>query len=195
MRVFAPFIAVMAVLAAAQQTSEFPDKTGVRSLWIPFKTLDGTPLASIASNNSDVTVYVVSCPTASPACAIAPNLTLTEGPSTVEYVSTVTNSGGVATLGCTLDGTTSAVCSNLARNGGNVAKDTSTLGASQIKYQAISITQTINNTATLPVTVTVTPSSTSTSSSSSSGAANPTAAAPWTLGGAVGAGLLALAAL
>lgn len=39
---------------------------------------------------NNITVYVVSCPTATPACALSPNITLTEGSTTVRYESTNT---------------------------------------------------------------------------------------------------------
>lgn len=104
-------LACLLGLTLAQQTS-FEPKTGQRSLWIPFKTVSGTPAASIASNvrtillpptqrkcfdadrdkNTAGTVYVLSCPTSEPQCAISPNLTLTEGISTAEYATT--NSAG-----------------------------------------------------------------------------------------------------
>lgn len=42
------------------------------------------------TDGSNRTSYVISCPTASPACAISPNLTLTEGPSTARYVTSNT---------------------------------------------------------------------------------------------------------
>ncbi|TKA75054.1 hypothetical protein B0A55_05991 [Friedmanniomyces simplex] len=139
------------------------------------------------------TVYVLSCPTDSPQCALAPNLTLTEGPSTARYVTA--NTAGTATLACAFSNTDSATCVQAAIGGGNIAKTTTTVGASGITYQAVDVTQTMNNTSTMPVTVTVTPTSSSTSSTSSSTAGAQTASGPWAMGGAVGAGLFALAAL
>jgi len=58
---------------------------------IPYQTVSGTPLPSILTTVSDptmgpATVYVISCPTDSPQCALATNLTVTEGPSTARYV-------------------------------------------------------------------------------------------------------------
>ncbi|KAK3072562.1 hypothetical protein LTR53_006616 [Teratosphaeriaceae sp. CCFEE 6253] len=190
-------LAIGASLAAAQQTS-FAPGTGIRSLWIPFQTVSGTPLASIQTTASDPTngpetVYVISCPTDAPQCALAPNLTVTEGPSTARY--TTTNDGGSATLGCVFSNTDSAVCIQARIGGGNIDKTTTTIGASQILYQAVDVTMTMNATGTGPMTVTVAPSTTSTSSTSSSTAGAKTASGPWAMGGAVGAGLVALAAL
>ena len=73
---------------------------------------------------------------------------------------------------------------------------TTTIGADMILYQAIDVTATITNSSTIPVTVTVTatPSTTSSTSSSTAGVETMTSG-PWAMGGAVGAGLLALAAL
>ena len=63
-------------------------------------------------------------------------------------------------------------------------------------YQAVDVTATKNNTATMPKTVTVTGKAKKTSTTSSSIAGvQTTPAAPWAMGGAVGAGLVALAAL
>ncbi|KAK6389956.1 hypothetical protein LTR65_006007 [Meristemomyces frigidus] len=90
----------------------------------------------------------------------------------------------------------SAVCTQFQSGGGNINRQTTTLGASAILYQAIDVTQTINNTSTMPVTVTVTAKSSTTSTTSSSTAGVQTmSSGPWAMGGAVGAGLLALAAL
>lgn len=101
-----------------------------------------------------------------------------------------------ATINCDMSGYSSAVCTQAQLGGGNIQRTSSTLGASQIVYQAVDVTQTINNTSTEPVTVTVAPSTTSTTSSTSSSTAGAqTANGPWAMGGAVGAGLVALAAL
>ncbi|KAK0267030.1 hypothetical protein LTR91_004673 [Friedmanniomyces endolithicus] len=203
---FTFFFAVLASFAVAQQT-DFKAGTGIRSLWacatdepeaIPYQTVSGTPLASILTNISDTsmgvaTVYVISCPTDSPQCALAPNLTVTEGPSTARYVTA--NTDGAATLGCYFSNTDSATCVQARLGGGNIDKTTTTVGASGITYQAVDVTQTMNNTSTQPVTVTVAPSTTSTSSTSSSKAGAQTSSGPWMMGGAVGAGVLALAAL
>jgi hypothetical protein len=97
-------------------------------------------------------------------------------------------------VGCVATGTTSASCDAASSSDGNVQRTTSILDASGINYVAVSVTATNNNTATQPVTVTVAPSSTTSSSSTSSAAAQ-TAAGPWAMGGAIGAGLVALAAL
>ncbi|KAK5126739.1 hypothetical protein LTR85_009673 [Meristemomyces frigidus] len=192
-----PLLVSLASFAVAQQTT-FAPGTGIRSLWIPFKTVSGTPLASIASRDetNNVTVYVVSCPTASPACALSPNITLTEGASTVKYESS--NSNGVASLACAMTGTTEAVCTQVQNGGGNINRQSTTIGASAILYQAIDVTQTINNTSTMPVTVTVTAKSSTASSSttsSSTAGVQTMSSGPWAMGGAVGAGLIALAAL
>ena len=85
--------------------------------WIPYKTFSGVPLASILSHvggklptpmprrktlnsrNHDPSnnqTYVISFPTGQPQCAIAPNLTLTEGTNIARYESS-TNGG---TAGC-----------------------------------------------------------------------------------------------
>ncbi|CAK4031608.1 Hypothetical predicted protein [Lecanosticta acicola] len=178
----------LASLALAQQTS-FKPETGQRSLWIPFKTISGTPVASIAHNwtgkkkkNTATTVYVLACPTSEPQCAISPNLTLTEGISTAEY--TTTNSAGMAVLGCSLAGSTSAVCSQVASGEGMVERGTtSTLAPSQIVYQAVN------------VTATATAGTTAASSSTSSAAAAVSTRGLWCMGGALGAGLVLLIAL
>ena len=97
-----------------------------------------------------------------------------------------------------MTGTTAATCVQVQQGGGIINRQTTTIGSDMIIYQAIDVTATINNTSTLPVTVTVTakPSTTSTSTTSSSKAGVETmTSGPWALGGAVGAGLLALAAL
>ena len=93
-----------------------------------------------------------------------------------------------------MDGTTAATCQQAQRANGNINKVTSTLAASQISYQAVNVISTLNNTSTLPVTVTVTANSTTTSSTSTSTAGVQTSG-PWRVGGAIGAGVLALAAL
>ena len=69
--------------------------TTTTSLWIPFKPIAGTPVVTIAEERPQAseTVYVVACPTASPSCAIAPSITLTEGPKTAAYYSTATGGG------------------------------------------------------------------------------------------------------
>lgn len=80
--------------------------------------------------------------------------------------------------------------------GGIISKTSTTLGASAILYQAVDVTATVNNTSTEPVTVTVTAKSSTTSSTSSSTAGVQTmTSGPWAMGGAVGASLIALAAL
>ncbi|KXL46028.1 hypothetical protein M433DRAFT_234332 [Acidomyces richmondensis BFW] len=164
--------------ATAQQTS-FAPGTGVRSLW---------------DESQNSTVYVVSCPTASPQCALSPNLTVTEGISNVKY--TTSNTAGSAVLDCTLTGSTSAMCSQGAEGGGYIQKTSTKIGADQIVYQAVDVTATMNNTSTIPATVTVTAQQSTTSSTSSSTGLAPTmSSGPWAVGGAIGAGLVALAAL
>ncbi|KAK4958493.1 hypothetical protein LTR10_004921 [Elasticomyces elasticus] len=186
---------MLAGFVAAQQT-DFQAGTGVRSLWIPYQTVSGTPVASILTNVSDTngpaTVYVISCPTDQAQCALAPNLTVTEGPSTARYVTS--NTAGAATLECAFSNTDSAVCVQAAVNDGNIGRVSTTVAGNGINYQAVLVTATANATTSGPVTVTVKPTS-STSSTSSSTAGAQTAAGPWAMGGAFGAGLLALAAL
>jgi len=106
----------------------------------------------MATQNSaeSLTVYVINCPTAQPTCSLSPNLTLTEGPSTIAYVTS--NTAGVATLECSLNGTTSATCTNVASGGGNIQRASTTIGTDQIVYQAVDITKTMNNTSTMPTT-------------------------------------------
>jgi hypothetical protein len=94
-------------------------------------------------------------------------------------------------------GTTSASCNQRASGGGQVQQTNTAIGSDQIVYQAIDVTATMNNTSTQPVTVTVTatPSSTSETSSSTAGAQITAGKQPWAIGGAIGACMLAIAAL
>jgi hypothetical protein len=112
----------------------------MRSLWVPYQTLAGTPVASVVSENpaASETVYVISCSAADPQCAIAPDITLTEGLSHVEY--TMSNSRGRVIIGCDMAGTTSAVCSDEISAEEEVMHSSRTLASDQIVYQPIQVT-------------------------------------------------------
>ncbi|KAI7169059.1 hypothetical protein D0869_13997 [Hortaea werneckii] len=191
-------IVSLASAAVAQQTSYEPG-TGVRSLWFPYVTLPGTPVASIlgrATGTDNITSYVVACPTATPDCTISPNMTLTEGPSTARYLSS--NDAGTATIRCDITSFTTGECHQEYIKNGIIDRTSQSVGTDVITYQAVQITATAMNSSTIPQTVTVTPTPSSTTSSSSSStnfADVQTANGPWAMGGAVGMGLAALAAL
>ncbi|RMZ12574.1 hypothetical protein D0862_02631 [Hortaea werneckii] len=191
-------IVSLASAAVAQQTSYEPG-TGVRSLWFPYVTLSGTPVASIlghATGTDNITSYVVSCPTATPECNISPNMTLTEGPSTARYLSS--NDAGTATIRCDITSFTTGECHQEYIRNGIIDRTSQSVGTDVITYQPVQITATAMNSSTVPQTVTVTPTPSSTTSSSSSStnfADVQTANGPWAMGGAVGMGLAALAAL
>ncbi|KAI7348925.1 hypothetical protein KC320_g6355 [Hortaea werneckii] len=192
-------IVSLASAAVAQQTSYEPG-TGVRSLWIPYVTVGGTPVASIlghATGTDNITSYVIACPTATPDCAISPNMTLTEGPSTARYLSS--NEGGTATLRCDITSFTTGECHQEYIKNGIIDRTSQSVGTDDvITYQPVQITATAMNSSTAPQTVTVTPTPSSTTSSSSSStnfADVQTANGPWAIGGAVGMGIAALAAL
>ncbi|KAK3674858.1 hypothetical protein LTR78_005202 [Recurvomyces mirabilis] len=192
-------LATLTGLVVAQDTT-FKNGTGVRSLWIPFQTISGTPLASLGSVNpsSNATEYVLSCPTASPQCAFAPNLTLTEGVGSARYVTS--NSQGAATVVCTYTGTETATCSQgILDSNSNIIRTETTISGSMIAFQAVQVTATQNITSTSSGTAgakTTSGASSSATSTSSAGVAGQSAvAAPWAMGGALGAGLMAIAAL
>ncbi|KAK5113622.1 hypothetical protein LTR62_003249 [Meristemomyces frigidus] len=194
--ILAPLAAFIGFVAA--QDTTFAAKTGVRSLWIPFQTISGTPVASIASSDPtrNITKYVIACPTASPQCSIAPNLTLTEGIGYARYI--MTNSAGAATINCEYTGTETATCSqNIIGSDSNILATSTTISGSAINFQAVQVTATQNITSTSAgATSSKTSSMTSSTSSSSAGGAGQTpAAAPWALGGVLGAGLMAVVAL
>ena len=93
------------------------------------------------------------------------------------------------------------VCSQLAHGGGNVAKTSQTIAASEIVYQAVDVTKlpkktddkkkTKTKTKEKTVTVTAQPTSTSKAWAFQTVTAGPLAM----MGGALGAGAIALAAL
>ena len=88
-------------------------------------------------------------------------------------------------------------CHQNALGGGQVRSTSQVLQSSDIVYQAVDITATLNDTATQPETVTVTafPSTSTSETSSSTAGAITRAGMQWELIGAVGGGLAALAAL
>lgn len=85
--------------------------------------------------------------------------------------------------------------------GGQIDRSSASVGTDEILYQAMLVTATANATTSGPDTVTVTqlPTSSSTTSSSlatfTGGVPTAPANGAWAVGGAVGAGLAALAAL
>jgi len=100
-----------------------------------------------------------------------------------------------ATLECAFTDMNAATCIQARIGGGNIDHSTTTVGASQMLYQAVAVTATMNATATGATTVTVEPTTSSTSSIPTSTAGAQTVSGPWAVPGLVGAGLVALAAL
>ena len=86
------------------------------------------------------------------------------------------------------------VCSQIAHGGGNIQKTSGTIAASEIVYSAIDVTA-LKQQTTGPKTVTVAPTTSSTTSSSSTGGVETMTSGPFAMAGAIGAGLLAFAAL
>ncbi|GAB7358444.1 hypothetical protein MBLNU230_g2510t1 [Neophaeotheca triangularis] len=132
--------------AALAQNISFEPGTGTRSLWIPFKTATNLE-ASILNNSGDKnnqTTYVVSCATPAPQCDIGPNLTLTQGPTTAMY--RTENAAGWADLRCSMNGTESAVCKNLATDSSTnfFERRTTTLTEKQ-PYVAVHVTATMDD--------------------------------------------------
>jgi len=200
MRSFSLTLAALSATALAQiptlPTQTYADKTGTRSLFLPFITQDPVLASIVGNNTANETTYVLACPKTVSSCFFSPNLTFTEGPTACAYVTT--NSAGAASINCQLNGTTSAVCEELqtGNGGGNIRKATSTFSASDVTFQAVDVTSTNNNTSTMPQTVTITAlPTTSSSTTSSSTAGAQTGNTPWAMGGAAGAALAALAAL
>merc|ERR1712014_318078 len=132
-------IVSLASAAVAQQTSYEPG-TGVRSLWFPYVTLSGTPVASIlghATGTDNITSYVVSCPTATPECTISPNMTLTEGPSTARYLSS--NDAGTATIRCDITSFTTGECHQEYLQNGQIVRTSRSVGTDVITYQPVQL--------------------------------------------------------
>lgn len=163
---------------------------------------------------------MISCPTGQSDCAIAPNITLTEGTDLAKWTST-TSGADVAGyvmllamdiaqgLSTNLTNSTVAIncpslttdfpitCHQNAIGGGQVRSTSQVLESSDVVYQAVDVTATMNNTATIPSTVTVTafPSPPTTTSSTSTAGATTMAGRVWGAAGAVGGGFAALMAL
>lgn len=103
-----------------------------------------------------------------------------------------------ATIRCDITSFTTGECHQEYLQNGQIVRTSRSVGTDVITYQPVQITATAMNSSTVPQTVTVTPTPSSTTSSSSSStnfADVQTANGPWAMGGAVGMGLAALAAL
>jgi len=188
---------------ATAQISNYEPVLGTRSLWIPFKTINGVPLASVLGRDTanNATTYVISCPTGQPQCAIAPNITITAATDMVRYVSSTSGAtSGTVTVDCPDLQASPVTCSQTARGGGNIQKVGGTVPASEIVYKAVDVTSlqkaetTTKGGGAGPNTVTVTQTPTP-SSTSSTGGVETMSSRPLPLLGAIGAGLLAVVAL
>ncbi|OQO12781.1 hypothetical protein B0A48_02245 [Cryoendolithus antarcticus] len=178
--------------------TSFADATGTRSLWIPFFAVESAQASILETDTvNNQTVYVIACATNVASCAVAPNITLTEGPTNAEY--SLVNSNGAATVNCNFNDTLTINCNQIQRDStnGNIDKTNSDLSPTQITFQPVDVTATMTDPATISTTSTSTTSSTTSSTSSTSAGAVPTAAAGgvWKVGGAVLGGVVAIVAL
>ncbi|KAK6440284.1 hypothetical protein LTR95_003494 [Oleoguttula sp. CCFEE 5521] len=80
-------------LTVPPDLTSFADATGTRSLWIPFFAVESAQASILETDTvNNQTVYVIACATNVASCAVAPNITLTEGPTNAEY--SLVNSNG-----------------------------------------------------------------------------------------------------
>lgn len=118
----------------------------------------------------------------------------------VPWTTFTDTSYSAATIDCTYTGTETATCSQgILDSNSNIVRTETTISGSMISFQAVQVTATQNITSTSSGTAgaktTSATSSSATSTSSAGVAGQSAAAAPWAMGGVLGAGLMAIAAL
>ncbi|KAJ5659903.1 hypothetical protein N7507_006354 [Penicillium longicatenatum] len=118
-------------------------QTSVVSLFIPFA--DPQPLAaSILGESASTTTYSINCPpgTDGSDCGMGPGLYMTVGPKNVQYSMSEPDEDFYDSISCSMGGTTTAVCVEVASGSGAnfPGTETGTFAQSEISYLAVTVT-------------------------------------------------------
>ncbi|EEA20233.1 hypothetical protein TMatcc_000216 [Talaromyces marneffei ATCC 18224] len=98
--------------------------------------------ASIVNEDTAATTYAVSCGSGSNHCGGMPAFTAVQGSETAAYSFSLTASDVLVSYGCSVAGTTTAVCSEAVTGTGAESPGVSsfTLGASDIQFMLVPVT-------------------------------------------------------